>query len=110
MTRDARVDKANTPDGGGENYVLKLYIAGATPHSMKAVNNIRHICAMYLPATLLLEIIDIYQQPRLAKSKDIIAVPTLIKESPLPVRRLVGDLSDTRAVLLLLGADTEESR
>jgi circadian clock protein KaiB len=81
-------------------YVLKLYITGMTPRSLAAVENIRKICEEHLKDRCELEVIDIYQQPILAKGEQIIAAPTLIKKLPLPLRRLIGDMSKTDRVLL----------
>jgi circadian clock protein KaiB len=82
-----------------ENYVLKLYISGMTLWSRTAINNIQKICHDYLPHRCDLEVFDIFQYPSLAKEAQIIAVPTLIKKFPLPVHRLIGDLSDVKKVL-----------
>ncbi len=81
-------------------YVLKLYITGATPRSTKAIINIRRICEEHLKGRYELEIIDIFQQPVLAKGEQIIAAPTLIRKLPLPLRRFIGDMSDTEKILL----------
>jgi len=80
-------------------YLLKLYITGASPNSAKAVNNIKNICERYLKDRYELEIIDIYQQPLLAKSEQIIALPLLIKSYPFPAKRLIGNMSDMQKVL-----------
>ncbi len=99
MTADrSDMQSANTT----ENYVLRLYITGANHHSMMAVKNIKMICETYLPGAYTLEIIDVYQQPHLAEEEDIIAAPTLIKLSPAPRRKLIGNLSDTQRVLAAL--------
>ena len=82
-----------------EVYLLKLYITGASPNSAKAVNNIKNICEKFLKNRYELEIIDIYQQPLLAVSEQIIAIPLLIKSSPLPAKRLIGNMSDMAKVL-----------
>lgn len=82
------------------NYVLKLYIAGMTPRSMNAIENIREISETYLKGRYHLEIIDLYKNPILAKGEQIIAAPTLIKKLPAPLRRLIGDLSDKEKVLI----------
>jgi circadian clock protein KaiB len=87
----------------GLEYVLQLYITGATHHSMLAVKNIKMICETYITGNYSLDIIDVYQQPELAHSENIIAAPTLIKTRPLPIRKLVGDLSNTQTVLVALG-------
>lgn len=81
-------------------YVLKLYITGSTPRSTKAIMNIRQICDEHLKGRYELEIIDIFQQPVLAKGEQIIAAPTLIRKLPLPLRRFIGDMSDTERILL----------
>ena len=82
-----------------ERYLLRLYITGMTPRSSRAVDNLRTICDEHLEGRYDLEIIDIYQQPALTKGEQIIAAPTLIKKSPLPMRRLIGDLSNRQRVL-----------
>jgi len=84
----------------GEPYVLRLYVTGATPRSVRAIENIRRICNEYLDGRCDLEVIDIYQQPVLAKGEQIIAAPTLIRKVPLPIRRLIGDLSSAEKILL----------
>ena len=84
-------------------YLLHLYITGATPNSTRAVRNIKDICEQYLKGRYELLIIDIYQQPERAHEDQLIAAPTLIKKRPGLVRRLVGDLSDRRRVLVALG-------
>ena len=80
-------------------YVLRLYVSGSTLKSTLAVENIKRICEQHLKNRYDLEVIDIYQQPNLARDEQIVAVPTLIKQLPLPVRRLIGDLSNVRKVL-----------
>lgn len=87
---------------GGEQYILKLFVTGMLPNSAHAIVNIKAICTKYLKGRYELEIIDIYQQPSLAFSEDIIAVPLLIKKAPLPEERLLGDLSDIETVLKAL--------
>jgi circadian clock protein KaiB len=82
-----------------EIYVLRLYVRGATPISIRAVENIQRICEEHLRGRYDLEVIDIYQQPSLLKEEQIIAVPTLIKKLPLPLRRFIGDLSNTEKIL-----------
>ncbi len=80
-------------------YVLRLYVTGTTPASVRAVANIKRICEEYLQGRYELEVIDLYQQPDLAKEAQIIAAPTLIKKLPLPLRRLIGDMTDKEHVL-----------
>src|SRR5512140_2354944 len=86
-----------------KNYVLRLYITGTTPQSLRAIANVRKICEKYLHGYYRLDIIDLYQQPELAKGEQIIASPTLVKQLPLPVRRVLGDMSKTERVLVVLG-------
>ena len=80
-------------------YVLRLYVAGMTPKSTRAIANIKRICDEHLAGRYELKVIDIYQQPKLAKGEQIIAAPTLIKKLPLPLRRFIGDLSDTERII-----------
>lgn len=84
-------------------YVLRLYVAGTTPRSARAIANIRKICDEQLQGRYDLEVIDIYQQPDAADQGQIIAVPTLIKKLPNPLRRIIGDLSDREQVIVGLG-------
>lgn len=86
--------------GNNERYVLRLYVTGTTPRSTRAVQNIRSLCDRHLEGRYDLEIIDIYQQPRLASGDQIIAAPTLIKELPQPIRKVIGDLSNEQQVLI----------
>lgn len=83
-----------------QRYVLRLYIAGLTPRSTLAIQNIRKICEEHLEGRYDLQVIDIYQQPVLAEGEQIIAAPTLIKKLPLPLRRFIGDMSRTEKILL----------
>jgi len=83
-----------------EQYLLRLYVTGMTARSRRAVENVRKICEAHLQGRYELEIIDVYQQPVLAKGDQIIAAPTLIKKLPLPLRRIIGDMSSTERVLL----------
>lgn len=84
----------------GDKYVLRLYVAGMNPKSIQAIDNIKRICEEYLPGKYQLEIIDIYQFPIFAKDGQIVAAPTLIKELPAPLRKLIGSMADTERVLL----------
>lgn len=83
-----------------EEYVLRLYVTGMTPRSTQAIVTLKAICEEHLAGRYDLEVIDIYQQPTLALGEQIIAAPTLIKKLPLPLRRLIGDLSNEDRVLL----------
>ncbi len=89
--------------GAGEaestHFVLRLYVAGQMPKSVHAIANIKLICEEYLQGRYELEVIDLYQQPQLAQSEQIIVLPTLIKQLPSPLQRVIGDLSNTERVL-----------
>lgn len=95
-------------NAGGERYVLRLFIAGTTPSSSKSVENLRAICEEHLKDRYELSVVDVFQQPGLAKDEQIIAVPTLIKKVPAPVRRIVGDLSNEHRVLVGLDLKPKE--
>ncbi len=81
-------------------YVLRLYVTGMTPRSTQAIRNIRKICEEYLKGRYELEVIDIYQQPELTREGEIIVTPTLVKQLPAPIRKLIGDMSNTEKVLV----------
>ncbi len=83
-----------------EHYLLRLYITGTTPKSVRALTQIKRICETELKGRCTLEVIDIYQQPKLAEGDQIVAVPTLLKKIPAPLRRFIGDFSDTENILL----------
>jgi circadian clock protein KaiB len=87
-------------DAGPDHYVLRLYVTGITAKSAMAIANIRSLCDEYLPGRHDLEVIDIYQQPIEAIGSQIIAAPTLVKQYPTPVRKMIGDLTDRKRVLL----------
>jgi circadian clock protein KaiB len=89
-------------------YVLRLYVTGMTPRSERAVRNLQAICDEYLEGRYDLDVIDIYQQPVLTRGEQIVAAPTLIKKLPLPMRRIIGDMSDRERVLL--GLDLVRTR
>ena len=90
-----------------EPWVLRLYVAGSTPRSLRAVQNARRICDLHLPARYRLDVVDVWRDPAVARREQLLAAPTLVRERPLPARRLVGDLSDTAAVLRGLGLSAE---
>jgi len=92
----------------GEKYLLRLYVTGMTPRSTAAVENIKAICEQHLHGRYELEIVDVYQQPTLAKGEQIIAAPTLIKKLPLPLRRFIGDMSQTDKILVGLDLRPKE--
>ncbi len=94
-----------------EHYQLRLYVTGTSFRSSQAIANIRSLCDEYLKGRYSLEVVDIYQQPEEAVDRQIIAAPTLVKESPVPLKRMVGDLSDRDKVLigLNLAKDSKET-
>ena len=102
MRRDPRdVEPVPQPaaDAAGGRYVLCLFVTGLTPHSTRAVANLKAICEQHLAGRYDLDVIDLYQQPARARGEQILAAPTLIKKLPRPPRRFVGDLSRTDRVL-----------
>ena len=96
--------------GAADNqlYVLKLCISGMTPQSRQALVNLKRICDEYLAGHYELEVIDLYQQPELAARHQLIATPTLVKNLPLPMRQMFGNLADTKAALRRLGIAIKE--
>ena len=83
---------------GKDAYVFRLYITGASPNSSRAISNIKTFLEKYLKSQYELQIIDVYQQPHIAKTVDIIALPLLIKKFPWPERRMIGDMSDSEKI------------
>ena len=96
-------DLAGSAEPTEPEYLLHLYITGATPNSTRAVRNLKDICERFLAGRYELLIVDVYQQPELAQEQDLIGVPTLVKLRPGLVRRMVGDFSDRERVLKALG-------
>ncbi|KAA2243599.1 circadian clock protein KaiB [Chitinophaga agrisoli] len=90
-------------NNGSTEYVLRLFITGASPNSARAVANLKSICETYIKDRYALEVIDVYQQRQLAKEEQIVAMPLLIIKQPLPEKRLIGDMSDMQKVLKGLG-------
>lgn len=79
---------------------LKLYVAGQTPKSVTALANLRRICGEHMPGRFHIEVIDLLKNPKLAKGDQILAIPTLVRSLPQPIRKIIGDLSDTERVLV----------
>jgi circadian clock protein KaiB len=92
-----------------EIYSLRLYVSGLTPKSTRAIANVKALCEKHLEGCYELEVIDVYQQPKLAKGDEIIAAPTLIKKLPLPLRRLIGDMSNKDKFLVGIDLTPRES-
>ena len=111
MTKNKHPSRTNVaePDNftpAKVDYVLRLYVTGQTPRSVTAIENMRRICAEHLAEHYTLEVIDIYQHPEACQEQQIIAAPTLIKVLPHPLRRIIGDLSNTDKVLVGLDLRT----
>lgn len=85
---------------GGAVWALRLYVAGQSPKSVRAVDNLRQICEEHLQGQYSIEVIDLLEHPQLAAGDAIVAVPTLVRRLPAPVRRIIGDLSNTDRVLV----------
>jgi circadian clock protein KaiB len=101
----AKIEQA-LRDRENARFVLRLYIAGLTPRSVAAIASVKKTCEEHLQGRYELEVVNLYDQPTLAKGEQIIAAPTLIKRLPLPLRRLIGDMADTKK--LLVGLDLRE--
>ena len=100
-TRDLQAEFEAAASGDDRSrFILRLYVAGMSPRSRAAIDNLRAICEQYLPGRYELDVVDVYQQPDQARAAQLVAAPTLIRELPLPVRRLLGDLSNTEKVLV----------
>jgi circadian clock protein KaiB len=93
--------------GASDDYVLILFVTGASPNSVKAIANVKRICEDHLKGNYTLEIVDVYQQPLLAQQQQLIALPMLLKVNPLPQMRLIGDMSNTQKALKGLGKPNE---
>jgi circadian clock protein KaiB len=91
---------ANAVHTGEEHWHLRLYVAGQSPKSLQAIANLTNLCNEYLAGRYQIEIIDLVDDPSLAQSDDILAIPTLIRRLPSPIRRVIGDMSDSNRVLV----------
>jgi circadian clock protein KaiB len=99
--------EAALAESPANDYVFRLYVAGATPRSTRAIRNLAKLCEERLVGHYNLEVIDIYQQPARLQAEQIVAVPTLCKESPPPAKKLIGDLSNERELLAGLGLPSD---
>jgi circadian clock protein KaiB len=108
--RDKKVEEFERAlaDTGAKMYTLRLFVSGASQKSLQAIDNLKRLCEDNFPDQYELEVVDIYQQPGIAAKEQLLAVPTLIKELPLPVRRLIGNLSNSKDTLKHLGVSGEE--
>jgi circadian clock protein KaiB len=109
MKRSNRHSKQQEAETPKPTYVLRLFVTGSTPRSSRSIFNLRKLCQERLLGRYKLEVVDIYQQPELARAEQIIAAPTLVKTLPAPFRKLVGDLSDENRVLLGLDLKPQET-
>ena len=100
---DARAEQES--DDSAERWVLKLYVAGQTPRSVAALENLKAICDGHLGGKYTIEVIDLAQNPRLARTDQIVAVPTLVRKLPEPMRKIIGDLSNQQRVIVGLRLD-----
>jgi len=90
---------ADAPAGFGETWELRLYVTGRSPKCLRAAENLRWVCEQYLEGRYRIDVVDLLENPRVAAYDQILAVPTVVRQVPLPVRKIVGDLSDTARLL-----------
>ncbi|MCL5280955.1 MAG: circadian clock KaiB family protein [Planctomycetes bacterium] len=107
---DTEVLEAAAREAAHEKYVLRLYVAGMTPRSQEAIRTVTAICEEHLAGRYELEVIDLYQQPTLAKGEQIIAAPTLIKKLPAPLRRFIGSMANKEKILVGLDLRPKDPR
>ena len=100
--------KSKTANFSEEVVVLRLYVAGQTPKSLAAISNLKRICTEHLNDRYRIEVIDLAKNPALARDHQILAIPTLVRSLPPPIRKIIGDLSDTERVVI--GLDLQESK
>jgi circadian clock protein KaiB len=91
---------SGTPPGSTEVWELRLYIAGETAKSIAAVANLNRICNEHLPGQFEIEVVDLLKHPQLARGDQIVAIPTLVRKLPNPIRKIIGDLSNTERTLV----------
>jgi circadian clock protein KaiB len=105
--QEARTERE--PGDSSDEWVLKLYVAGQTARSMTALENLRSICEDHLGGRYTIEVVDLAQNPRLARTDQILAVPTLVRKLPQPMRKIIGDLSNKDRVIVGLRLDSTQS-
>jgi circadian clock protein KaiB len=99
-TEDLATIEGQFDQARAERYTLKLYVAGHTSRSTRAIERIKQLCEEHLHGRYDLDVIDLYQRPALARGEQIVAAPTLVKSLPLPLRRIIGDMTDEKTVLV----------
>ena len=100
MTEDEPLSQEQTPDGTPDHYHLRLYVAGQTTRSLAAMANLKRVCEEHLAGRYDIEVIDLLKNPKLAAGDQILAIPTLVRRLPPPLKRIIGDLSNTEKVLV----------
>jgi circadian clock protein KaiB len=105
---DKEVLEKAVAEADQQRYVLRLYVAGTTPRSQEAIRKVTALCEEYLAGRYELEVIDLYQQPTLAKGEQVIAAPTLVKRLPRPLRRFIGSMANKEKILVGLDLRTKE--
>jgi circadian clock protein KaiB len=105
--------KSKSHNSAPKNIELRLYVAGQTPKSLAAISNLKKICTEHLDGQYRIEVIDLMKNPALARDHQILAIPTLVRKLPIPIRKIIGDLSDTERVLVGLdihGSDKKSKK
>jgi circadian clock protein KaiB len=102
MTRPRAPGESGTGTSAdsGESWDLRLYVTGQSPNSIRAIENLRRVCEVHVPGHYRIEVVDLLENPRLAADDQILAVPTVVRKLPVPIRKIVGDLSDTDRLLV----------
>ena len=100
MKKRAKPAEQEAPTGDAEVWELRLYIAGQTPRSVAAFANLKKLCEEHLPGRYKIEVVDLMQHPQLAAGDQIVAIPTVVRKLPEPLRKIVGDLSNTESALV----------
>lgn len=100
MNKDSTSDHSRSPEGKDEIWNLRLYVAGQTPKSIEAFANLKEICETHLKGKYKIEIVDLGENPELARSDNILAIPTLVRKLPEPVKKIIGTLANEEKVLM----------
>jgi circadian clock protein KaiB len=103
----ASADQADVADAAASPWTLRLYVAGQTPKSLAAFANLQRMCEAHLSGNYQIEVIDLIEKPQLAQGDQILAIPTVVRRLPLPIRKIIGDLSDTERAIV--GLDLRQS-